>query len=172
MGTSWSEKNKTQLAKGDIGEAIVDEHLNKLGFSVYKPQRTDKAHPFDRIAVKTEKGKQDYRIVETKTKARRGAYPDTGFNYSQYQTYLGALKEMPVWVFWVDELMAKIYGNRLDILSEPRWVPHKGKTLKYPIISGGIIYFPLVAMITIAELTPSQVAAVKAYTKSNFRYGS
>ena len=46
---SWQDK--IQVKKGNIGEKIVRNYLEKKGFIVYEP-KTNGSHPFDKIAIK------------------------------------------------------------------------------------------------------------------------
>lgn len=153
---------------GDIGEKIVDDYLYSKGYSVYRPQRIDVSHPFDRVAFRKQGNRFSRYIVETKTKPHRSAYPDTGFNLRCYNVYLTTLQDMPVWVFWVDESTRSIYGNDLAVLSQKRTIQHKGRSLGYPLIQGDIIYFPLEAMHVITALTENQCRQLREHARTNF----
>ena len=76
---SWQDKE--QVKKGDIGELIVREYLEKKGYIVYEP-KTNGSHPFDKIAIKS---KNDMIIVEVKTKARMNKFNATGFDLKSYK---------------------------------------------------------------------------------------
>ena len=97
-----------------------------------------------------------------KTKAKRNKYPDTGFNHKHYEEYK-MLQEMGlmVWIFFVDEVEAIVYGNTLEKLSEPQIVHHEGKTIKYPLRWGEIIYFYRKNMIDISLLACPQLNLLK-----------
>ena len=78
---NWSDK--TQVKKGDIGERIVKDLLEKKGYSVYKAI-TEKAHAFDFLAIK---GKKQLLFVEVKTKAKTNKWPATGLDIRHWNEY-------------------------------------------------------------------------------------
>ncbi len=165
---SWD--NKLTVIKGDIGEALVNSWLEDKGFVVYKPI-TNCAHAFDRLAIKN---KNFVVIAEVKTKAHRNYFPDTGIDLRHYQSYKYVSKKhnMPVWLFFVDEMKKEIYGNKLDVLDTPLEVQHKAKCIQYPLIdkANKIIYFPLQAMVTIAALADADVASLKNSSTRKYEY--
>lgn len=165
--TKWEDK--TQVKKGSIGERIVEEYLIKEGFVVYKPI-TDKAHGFDRLASRD---KSHLIIVEVKSKARRNHYPDTGININQYQKYCETERRhrIPVFLFFVDEMIGTVYGNRLSALSTWGTIEVDGKEILYPIPDKGIIYFPLSKMITIGSLKDEEITQLKKYSTRSHEYG-
>ena len=167
---SWSDKQTVK--KGDIGEQIVTDYLEKKGMIVYEPV-THKAHGFDKLVTK---GKDKLIIVEVKTKARRNNFPDTGIDYRHYLGYKTVSKRhnIPVWIFFVDEMLGEIYGNNIEILETPNSYLYQGKSLSYPLVksydNSKIIYFYQPSMIKIHSLTPEQIIDIKKYSSRNYNY--
>jgi hypothetical protein len=161
--------NRAQVRKGSLGEALVDAYLMTRGLVPYAPV-VDGAHPFDRICSLRDKSRLF--IAEVKTKARRNKYPDTGINQRHYDEYshIQERHQVDVWIFFVDELLGKIYGNSLSALSMPRSIPHDGRFIDYPLKDRGIIYFPLEAMKDVAPLTEENVARLKDLSSRNYEY--
>ena len=164
---NWEDK--PQVKKGNIGEAIVEQYLQKRGFVVYKPVGQD-AHLCDRFCATP--NKKHIIIADVKTKARRTKYPDTGFNISHYEQYKAASKKynLPIFIYFVDEAKQKIYGNKLTELEKDVFIQHEGKTLKYPMKWEKIIYFPLKLMITVHALTDLECEELKKYSTRNPNY--
>jgi hypothetical protein len=110
--------------------------------------------------------------VDSKAKARRTYYPDTGIDLRHYGQYSAIQKHnnLDVYLFFVDEHEKRIYGNYLTILDKKREVQHLGKWEEYPKITRSIIYFPLVAMIDIAVIPDESVEALKSLSRRNYTY--
>lgn len=151
------------VKKGDIGEQLVIDYLSKKNFVVYKPI-TQGAHPFDNLCASRDKKK--IFIAEVKTKEARKYYPDTGINIRNYSEYkfIQNKYNLKVYLFFVDATNMKIYGNIIDMLETEYTI--KGKT--YPLIQNGIIYFPLIKMKEITELTKDQVNIIRGYTTKHY----
>jgi hypothetical protein len=165
-------QDRTSVRKGTLGEQIVHAHLEKNGYIVYSPA-TEGAHAFDKLAVRN---KREIIIAECKTKARRKYYPDTGIDckhYNEYK-YIENLHNIPVFIFFVDELVKKVYGNKLSILEKPRNVKYeldgKRRYKDYPLVQGNIIYFPMVAMEDIATLTENDCSKLISVSTRSYDY--
>lgn len=168
MEARWAEKQTVK--KGNFAEEIIDKFLISKNVIPYIPN-FDGAHPFDRLCAKVDK-KSIY-ILDIKAKASRNYYPDTGINYKHYKEYdyLSKKYKVPIVLIFVDEYKAKIYGNSLANLIKPVEIKNK----KYPLIektaSGiEIIYFPLINMKAIDELTEDQVEELKQLSTRNYEY--
>jgi len=164
---SWDDKIEVQ--KGKLGEQIVDQYLKDNGIIPYIAV-FDGPHPFDRLIASLDK--KNIFIADIKTKARRNYYPDTGIDERQYKEYqyLTHKYNIRCFLFFVDESLGEIYGNFLDVLSQPEIVQYNGKTLQYPLIQGGIIYFSLARMKLIATINSQQVEALKRLSNRNYVY--
>jgi len=158
-------KDKIQVKKGNFGEKIINDYLEKKGFIVYVPI-TEKAHAFDRLAVKD---KKIFIIAEIKTKAKLNYYNATGFDIKHYKEYklLSVKYNIPVFVFFIDEMIGKIYGNWLNELEK-----QIEDDLNYPDFTKikGVVLFSLSTMKTIAELTQEQIEKLKEYSSRNYNY--
>lgn len=164
--TDFSAKMTTR--KGVKGEDICFQYLRSKGHTIYRPDMEDRPHPIDSFVVHGQKF--TVCAADVKTKPRREAYPDTGINMHHYGVYchIKNINNIRVFLFFVDETAKKIYGNWLDIIEKRREVIHNGKRLTYPMQMGGQIYFPLSAMIEIADISDESVDALKAMRNSRF----
>lgn len=154
-------QNKTTVKKGNVGEEIAKNYLEKKGFIVYNPN-TPGSHPFDNLCADN----RNIFIVEIKTKEARKYYPDSGVdirNYNKY-LYIKSKHNMKVYLFFVDAANAKIYGNEIDELIKPQIINGKN----YPSKEKDIIYFPLMNMITISNLTKEQCDEIAQYNTKNY----
>lgn len=161
-------ENKKTVMKGNMGEEIINRYLESENFVIYKPI-TDGPHAFDRLAIRD---KEQVIIAEIKTKAHRNYYPDTGIDIRHYQEYnnISNKHNLPVFLFFVDEMEKEIYGNWLSELEKPRIIEHKGKIINYPLQYNGIIYFPLECMRAVGILTEEESQILKQYSERNYDY--
>ena len=108
--------NKIQVKKGDFAEDIVHKYLENKGYIVYKPA-TEGSHAFDRLAIK---GKRNVIIAEIKAKARLNKFPETGFETKHYKEYryIRDKHKLPIFIFFVDEMLKEMYGNFLSVLEK------------------------------------------------------
>lgn len=109
-------QDKIQVRKGNFAEKIVHEYLESKGYIVYIPQ-TEGGHAFDRLAIKD---KEHVIIAEIKAKAKLNNYNETGFEYRHYLEYkkISLKHNLPVFIFFVDEMLKEIYGNFLSVLEK------------------------------------------------------
>jgi hypothetical protein len=157
-------ERKATVKKGNVGERLVRDYLERRGFIVYEPQ-TEGAHGFDKLAILN---KRQAIIVECKSKARRNKYADTGINIkhlNEYQ-YISEKHNLPVFIFFVDEMLGKIYGNTLKELLMPRVVDGK----QYPSRENGIIYFPLINTKWVCNIGTDDIELMKANATRNYDY--
>ncbi len=166
---AWNDK--IQVKKGNFLEKIVDEYLASRGLIPYYPCH-EGPHPFDRLCATTDK--KHLCIVDSKAKARRNFYEDTGINMNVFDEYKGMRNKykVPLWLFFGDELAELIYGNELGKLIIPVRIGNK----KYPskeINRHEIweIYFPLVHMKIVKKLTPEEVSMLKILSSRSYDYG-
>ena len=161
--STWSDK--PSVVKGVLAEAIVRDFLQDKGFIVYEPVN-EGAHGFDKLAVKD---KRQFIIAECKAKAKRSKYDDTGFNIRHYLEYKFVEEKhgIPVFVFFIDEHLAEIYGNFLSRLDKETL--HGGEI--YPKRYNGIIYFPMCNMKRyIHRLSEKDSEALKSHSRRSYGY--
>lgn len=163
---NWSDKKTVQ--KGDFAEAIIHEFLESKGYVVYKPV-TDSAHPFDKLAIRD---KRNVIIAEVKAKAKRNYFPDTGIDVRHYNDYIAIMEKhnIPVFIFFVDEMLGEIYGNFLSRLEREVVCECRGKELKYPREQNGIIYFHMDNMQSVKKLTEAEIQHLKHKSERGYEY--
>jgi len=160
-------EDRISVKKGNIGESIVRKHLESKNYIIYEPV-TKAAHPIDKIAIRN---KEHMILVEVKSKARLNKFNATGLDIRNFKYYklLKQKYNMPLFVFFVDEYLKTIYGNKLSILEEK----HIDKqNVEYPNtnISKGIILFSLEKMNTIHNLTELESKMLKMFSERNYQY--
>lgn len=163
QGQEW--QNKKEVIKGNIGENIVRLHLEQKGYIVYEPV-TNAAHHFDKLISKN---KKYLAIVEIKTYEKLKYKEETGINLKNYNEYLD-IKNIPVFVFFVDHITKSIYGNKLNILQQEKIINNK----KFPYVmetkTGSKQMFHLSSMKTIYNLTEEQCLILKQKTNISEQY--
>ncbi len=162
---SW--RDKKEVKKGNIGELILKQYLESKGYIVYEPV-TKGSHSFDKIAVRE---KENMVIVEVKTKARMNKFNATGFDIKSYK-YYKCIKEkynIPLYCFFVDECLGKIYGNKLSSL-EKKYIDSKKIIYPNTKIVKNIILFSLDTMKTIHYLNNLEIKEIKKYNSRNYDY--
>ena len=173
LNTEFLSKSTTK--KGAIAELLVTQWLIARGTVPYIPHPLAGAHPID-MAVMAKFGDTAFCFSDVKCKALRTNYPDTGIDERHYgkYTWISKYEKKEVYLFFVDEDRAEIYGGYLSDLDQPRVIEHNHRLLQYPIRDKGrtgyIIYFPYVAMEHIASISPEDVAKLKAHGTSEFAY--
>ena len=152
-----------RLKKGQIGERIVDEWLISKGFVPYRPI-AGAAHPFDRLVASRDKRK--ILVVEVKSKPAREKYGDQGIETRHYEDYKHISEKYGIRIFiaFVDEDAARIYGSFLDELEKPQG--------RYPLKYPDRVYFSPKHMRDIAQLTREQCAELRALRVSNYKSGA
>ncbi len=159
---SWEDKQTVK--KGNFGEIIVEEHLKNKGLIPYRPSYNG-AHPFDFMCASLDK--KNMVIVDAKAKPRMnkrmmGEYW-TGIDKRHYDEYyfLQAKYNVPVHLYFVDELEGRVYGNSLSELELSSMIKnYKVKT----------ILFKMSDMIHVAYLTVHQINELKKLSTRNYKY--
>lgn len=172
--TSSEWQARTTTAKGNLGEGAVSAWLIEKGWVPYRPDPSAGAHPFDWLLARPDK--RHIMIADAKTKEARTHYPDTGINEKHLKDYqrLSRKHRMPVFLFFVDSMMACVYGNYLRTLCQPYTAHWNGGQERYPKNdlgrTGRIVYFPLDLMVPIAELTPAQCEEIWSSSTRSIQY--
>lgn len=157
------------LQKGEIGEQIVRDHLEKKGWVVYQPKTTG-AHCFDILAILK---KQTAIAMDVKAKSRLNKYPATGINQKHFEEYkaFGDKHVMPFWVIFVDEMQKTIYGNCLEELEKPRVVDGISYPFKMQTSGATVRIWPLEAMKQIATIDGDSAEKLTSFNQRNYEYG-
>ena len=151
------------VKKGDIGERIIREMFEKIGYIIYQPI-TAAPHAVDFFAVKK---KQKIVAIEVKTKPRLKYYPATGFNiksFREYQKFQELYPRIKVFLLFVDEVLGQVYGNYLEKLAAKTVIDDN----IYPKEINDVIIFPLKNMEVFRKLTQEEIANIRSYTRSNY----
>lgn len=157
-------KFKTALKKGYIGEKIVKEYLLARGLVPYVPD-FDGAHPFDFLCASRDK--KNMVIADAKAKARmnkkfEGSYVN-GINECHFEQYsfLSNKYGLPVWLFFIDEMEKRVYGNSLNKLTPKSFViEFKVKTRM----------FRLEDMKNVKELNDEEIDALRSLSQRKYEY--
>lgn len=159
---NWEDR--VTVKKGNYGERMVRDYLSSKGWIVYEPQ-TEGPHAFDKLCVKD---KQHIIIAEVKTKARMNKWNATGFNKKSYDEYIFIQNKysIDIFIFFVDEMMEQIYGNKLSVLSKG----YKAEDGQYPLEIKNIILFSLDVMVKIADIANTDAEYLKSQSTRNYEY--
>jgi len=123
------------LKKGDIGEDIVAEFLQKKGWIIYRPFTKDKAHYFDMLCTFN---KEKVIAIDVKTKARLNNWNAQGINIKSYNEYLDFVKMTSInfYLIFVDDKNGDVHLADLIKLKNPIYpnnkiIAWKVKDMKY-----------------------------------------
>ena len=103
---------KPALKKGEIGEMIIQDFLEKRGWIVYRPFTKDKAHYFDALATKN---KEKVIAIDVKTKARLNNWRAQGINIKSYNEYKQFIDKVnvPFYLIFIDDKCGDVYTAEL-----------------------------------------------------------
>ena len=163
FNSDWHKR--IEVKKGDYGESLVLNYLEKEKNWICYQCISDKAHLFDFLCFNN---KFEPCVVEVKTKSHRNKYPDTGFDLRSYKRYkdFNIRTGIRILVLFVDEIEKRIYGNFLDKLDEKRICNNKVYPSDEMDRYGKIIrYYPLVAMEHISNISNDNVSNLQNLKK-------
>lgn len=165
-----SRSFEISLKKGAVGERIVRVLLERNGWVVYQPI-TDGAHCFDMLSIKDKKRAI---AIDVKAKARMNKWAATGVNERHFLEYkaFSETHNMPFWIFFVDELLGKIYGNELKVLEVPIEVEGElyPKTIQWGSNSPKIRYWSLASMKPLADISEEDMKELSSYNQRSYGY--
>jgi len=97
--SNW--QNLNTVKKGDIGEQIIIDYLDKKGFVIYAPFYS-KPHWIDFFASRN---KDEIYAIDVKTKSRLNKWDATGLDLQDYKDYLKLNQKtgIRVFLFFVDD---------------------------------------------------------------------
>jgi hypothetical protein len=151
---------KKATCKGDVGERIVIEFLEKNGYQIYKSIREDQPHSLDFLAIKNGK----ITALDVKTKARFNFAPETGIDVRHYRIYenISEKNKIPFAIFFVDECLGEVYGNFISKFKEFRII-----NTKY---GEKIVAWPLSSMEKVKKLTEEEIEEIKSFQQRNYEF--
>jgi hypothetical protein len=119
-----------KLQKGDLGEKIITEYLEKKGWIVYRPFTKDKAHYFDMLCTLN---KEKVIAIDVKTKARLNKWNAQGINIKTYNEYINFVKTTSVnfYLIFVDDKTGEVHLADLMKLKDPIY-PNE-KIIAWPV---------------------------------------
>lgn len=119
-----------KLQKGDLGEKIITEYLEKKGWIVYRPFTKDKAHYFDMLCTLN---KEKVIAIDVKTKARLNKWNAQGINIKTYNEYVNFVKTTSVnfYLIFVDDKTGEVHLADLIKLKDPIY-PNE-KIIAWPV---------------------------------------
>ena len=109
-------QDKKETKKGDIGELIIINWLEKNNYIVYS-SNADKAHWFDLLCTK-EKTKAF--AIDVKTKARLNKWPAQGIDSRHLEDYLrySEMYNMDFYVIFVDDKTGDVHKADINKLKD------------------------------------------------------
>ena len=153
---TWQDKK--EVIKGNIGEEIIVDFLEKKDFIVYKPITKNKPHWIDIFATKN---KKDIYAIDVKTKARFNKWAAQGINYNHYLDYKNLLEttNINVYLFFIDDKNGDVHCAELSKLRNPFYV-----------LDRTIIAWSLQQMKLIHTLDREQINELSKYDNRNYEY--
>lgn len=166
MRCSELTESQKKMAKGEIGEQLVRDLLEKQGWTVYAT-KTPGSHPFDILAFKPNGARIG---VDVKTYPSRTIYPDTGINTAHFKKYQEYSRDSDTefWIYFVDEVKGKIYGSSLHELEKPTTA--KGNIYPFTLKcrTGSKRMWPVSSMETLGYIPESVCKQLKRLRQSNY----
>lgn len=160
----WNEKR--EVKKGSIGEQKMWDILKKTKLIPYRPVY-DGAHPLDIFCVSLDM--ENIGIADSKAKARRTKYKDTGIDLKHYNKYTELQNKYNlenIVLYFTDESYGLLYANKINELEKQR----KYNGIEYPWDHGLQRYWPISAMIPLTKLNEEEIEILKRLRKSRFEY--
>jgi len=120
-----------QYKKGQMGEEIIREFLEKKGWIVYFPFTKNKAHYFDILATKN---KEKVIAVDVKTKARLNKWAAQGINLKSYNEYMKFIEKnkIPFYLIFIDDKSGDVHYADLKKLG--RGFPVTSKIIAWHLL--------------------------------------
>lgn len=145
------------LIKGNIGEEIVTEFLQKKGWIVYRPYTKNKAHYFDMLCTFN---KEKTIAIDVKTKARLNKWNAQGINKKAYLEYLNFVEKTKVnfYLIFVDDKSGEVHLADITKLDDPI----------YP--NENIIAWNLDKMQYLFTISKDDILRISKYDQRNYEF--
>jgi len=146
-----------KLQKGELGEQIISNYLEKKGWIVYRPFTKDKAHYFDMLCTYN---KEKVIAIDVKTKARLNKWNAQGINIKSYNEYLNFVKTTSVnfYLIFVDDKTGAVHLADLIKLKNPIYPNEK------------IIAWNLNDMKYLFTITENEIKELSKYDQRNYEF--
>ena len=145
------------LKKGEIGENIIINLLEKKGWIVYTPFTKGKAHYFDILATYK---KEKAIAIDVKTKARLNKWSAQGIDlrhYNQYKKFIENHK-VPFYLVFIDDKLGDVHLADIENLSNPIYPNEK------------IIAWRLSDMKYIMNIGKDAIKELSKYDQRNYKF--
>jgi hypothetical protein len=151
------KKFEIALKKGDLGENIVSEFLQKKGWIVYRPFTKDKAHYFDMLCTLN---KEKVIAIDVKTKARLNNWNAQGIDIRSYNQYLNFVKQTSInfYLIFVDDKNGEVHLADLVKLKNPIYPNQK------------IIAWPVNEMKYLFSISENDIERLSIYDQRNYEF--
>jgi hypothetical protein len=145
------------LKKGEIGEKIIQEYLENLGWIVYFPFTKNKAHYFDLIATKN---KEKAVAIDVKTKAKFNTWNAQGINVKSFNEYSEFIRKIniPFYLIFINDKDGDVHLAELANL----------KNEFYP--TSYIIAWPLSEMKLMFNIGKEKIEELSQYDQRTHQY--
>lgn len=154
---NWEDKNTVK--KGNLGEQIIREYLERQGWIVYFPFSKG-AHWFDMLATR---GKEKVVAIDIKTKARFNKWAAQGINIKAYNEYLTFYEKnlVPFFIIFIDDKIGDVHCADIRKL---KYAPAFNPTPQ-------IIAWKLEDMKKLdIQLTPEQISQLSVYDQRSYEF--
>ena len=145
------------LKKGELGEKIVVQLLEKKGWIVYTPFTKNKAHYFDILATLN---KEKAIAIDVKTKARLNKWKAQGIDLRHYKQYMKFMENhnVPFYLVFVDDKLGDVHLADIKNLCNPIF-PNKK-----------IIAWHLSDMKYIMNIGEDKIKELSKYDQRNYKF--
>jgi len=142
------------LKKGELGEDIIRDYLEKKGWIVYFPFTKNKAHAFDMLCTYK---KEKVFALDVKTKARLNKLPAQGINLKSYNEYLHFKKSMDInfYLVFIDDKNGDVHSFEI------------GKEIKN-FTMGKIIFWYLEDMKYLFNIGKENITKLSEFDQRNY----
>lgn len=145
------------MQKGELGEKIIRDFLQKKGWVVYFPFTKDKAHFFDMLCTFD---KDKVIAIDVKTKARLNKWNAQGINKLHYEQYLSFVEKSNVnfYLIFIDDKTGEVYACDISKLKNPIFPNPK------------IIAWELKQMKFLFKITENQINELTKFDQRNYNF--
>jgi hypothetical protein len=145
------------LKKGEAGEQIIRDYLERRGWVVYFPFTKNRAHYFDMLATKN---KEKVIAIDVKTKARLNKWAAQGINKKSYDEYMKFVDStnVPFYIVFVDDKLGDVHAQDIKRLTRPIRVNDK------------ILAWLLSDMKFLFNIGPENIRLLSGYDQRNYDF--